>query len=534
MNDAPLDPSAPATASSRRPHVVVIGGGISGLAAAWRLCRERHDVDITVLEASSHVGGKLRVSELEGIALDEGAESMLATRPEALRLTREAGLGDDIVHPAGRSPMLFVGGDLVPLPTGLVMGVPTDLTVLARSGVLTPQALARIPLDHVLPATPLGDDISIGEYVGRRLGPEVVDRLVAPLVMGVYADRATATSMRAAAPSLFEASRNERSLLVAARAARRVPTVVDGQAPTVFAGIRGGVGRLPEALAARLREVGVVIETGVTVRAMRRTKSGWDVESGPTNATVVRPADAVILAVPAPAATRLMRGHSVQAEAELAEVEVTSVAVVTLLYGVDDLPGGVLPEGSGYLVPPSEGRPVKAATFASHKWEWVGDATRARGLLAVRCSLGHADDVEILQRDDDELVRVSADDLAFVARLGRAPPGRVARHPLGRGAAALRRGPRRPGSAHQRRDRRRAGPRRLRCLVRRRRDRGVHRAGRRRRRPGRAEPLGGRRLAPHLSRASRAAPPTPPGEAWPVAGAPGVAPDRRRGEWGHG
>jgi oxygen-dependent protoporphyrinogen oxidase len=408
--------------SSRRPHVVVVGGGISGLAAAWRLCRERHDVDVTILESSSWIGGKLRVSELEGIAVDEGAESVLATRPEAVALIREAGLGDDLVHPTGAGPQLVIDGDLVPMPTATVMGVPTDLTGLSRSGILSPQSLARLPLDHVLPGTPMGDDISIGEYVGRRLGPQVVDRLVSPLLMGVYADRAVNVSMRAAAPALFEASRRDRSVLKAALEVRAANHPVDGIRRPVFAGVRGGVGRLPEALAERLREVGVRIETGTTVRELRRNAQRWQLVLGATNDPTVIDADAVILAVPAPAAARLLRGHCLQAETELSEIATTSVAVVTMLYRAQDLPGGDLPEGSGYLVPPSEKRPVKAATFASHKWQWIADACTPRELVAVRASLGHADDVESLQRDDDELVRLAAQDIAFVARLGRAAP----------------------------------------------------------------------------------------------------------------
>ena len=173
---------------SQRAHVVVIGGGISGLAAAWRLCRERHDLDITVLESSSLVGGKLRVGEIEGMAFDEGAESVLATRTEAVDLIREIGLGADLVHPALSAPSLVIDGDLVPLPTGLIMGVPTDLSNLARAGVLSPQSLARLPLDHVMPATSMGDDISIGDYASRRLGPQVVDRLVSPLLLGGLLD----------------------------------------------------------------------------------------------------------------------------------------------------------------------------------------------------------------------------------------------------------------------------------------------------------------------------------------------------------
>lgn len=405
----------------RRPHVVVVGGGISGLAAAWRLATLRHDLDITVLEGSDAVGGKLRVSEIDGIAVDEGAESMIATRPEAVALAREIGLGDDLVHPAVSAPSLFLGGDLVPLPPALMMGVPTDLTSLARSGVITAQGLARIPLDHVLPATRLGDDISIGEYVGRRLGPEVVVKLVAPLLMGVYADRPVNISMRVAAPSLFEAATHDRSLLEAAKAARAKSAAASSGGP-VFAGIRGGVGRFAVVLAERLRAAGVTITTGVTVRDVVRAPRGWRIETGATNDVTFLDADAVILAVPAPVAAKLAKGLSVQAEAELSELDVTSVAVVTHLYRASDLPGGDVPAGSGYLTPSDVRRPVKAATFASHKWQWIADEATPRGLVAVRCSMGLADDVEMLQRDDDDLARLAADDLAFAARLGKARP----------------------------------------------------------------------------------------------------------------
>lgn len=402
----------------RRPHVVVVGGGISGLAAAWRLCRLRHDVDVTVLESTGEVGGKLRVGELAGVPVDLGAESMLATRPEAVGLARESGLGDDLVSPTGERPRLLIDGDLHEMPTGLVMGVPTDLSALARSGVVSSRALAQIPLDHVLPGRPVGDDVSLGDYVGRRLGPEVVDRLVAPLVMGVYADRAVDVSMRAAAPRLFEALRGERSLLAAAARSKRPAT---GANP--FAGIRGGVGRLPAALAEQLRRAGATIETSTTVRAVRRGHhGGWDLVVGPTTEQRIVHADAVVLAVPAPAMARLVRGLSIQAETELGEIETTSVAVVSLAYRVEDLPDGDLPDGSGYLVPPSEQRPVKAATFSSHKWAWVAERAEPEGLVLARCSLGHADDVAVLQRDDAELADLAADDLAFVGRLGRARP----------------------------------------------------------------------------------------------------------------
>lgn len=403
-------------ATMRRPRVVVIGAGISGLAAAWHIARRRHDIDIHVVDGADQIGGLLRVSELEGLALDEGAESMLATRPEAVRLARDVGLGDSIVHPTAARPSVVVNGELKPFPAGLMMGIPTNLRDLGASGVLSPQALARIPMDYVLPRTAIGQDVSFGDYVSNRLGSDVVDRLVAPLIMGVYADDPHDVSMMSAMPALLEAARTDASLLSATRRVRKTPT------GPVFAGIEGGVGRLASATANRLMAAGVNIQTNAMVGRLRRTAHGWQVDFVDSDRWGSLEADAVIVAVPAPAAARILRAYVPLAADQLSYIETVSVAVVTLVYRASDLPGGDLPEGSGYLVPPSEGRPVKAATFSSHKWAWVDETARRHGLVAVRTSLGHARDVEVLQRSDEELVDLASSDLAFVARLGRATP----------------------------------------------------------------------------------------------------------------
>jgi oxygen-dependent protoporphyrinogen oxidase len=400
----------------RSPRVIVVGGGISGLAAAWQLTRRRHDLEVVVLEGSSRVGGILRVSEVEGIPLDEGAESMLATRPEAVQLARDVGLSAQIVHPTAAKPRVLVNGELREFPPGLMMGVPTDLRTLAASGVLSPEALARIPLDYVLPRTAAGDDVSLGAYISQRLGDEVVDRLVAPLIMGVYADDPYAVSMRSATPALLEAAQKESSLLSAARRIRRPPS------GPVFAGVDGGIGCLPVALEAALDSCGASVRTNITVRGIRRTATGWALDTTAAGVAGREIADAVIVATPAPAAARLLSAYVPLAAEHLRQIETVSVAVVTLLYRIADLPGGDLPEGSGYLVPPSQGRPVKAATFSSHKWAWVDRLARGQGLVAARASLGHARDVEVLQRTDTELVDLAASDLGFVARLGRARP----------------------------------------------------------------------------------------------------------------
>ncbi|RJK92987.1 protoporphyrinogen oxidase [Vallicoccus soli] len=395
----------------------MVGGGIAGLAAAHAL--RDAPVDVLVLESSPRLGGKLEVGEVAGLAVDTGAESVLARRPEAVDLARDVGLGDDLVEPVTTTARVLSRGALRPLPRPQVMGVPADLEDLARTGVLGPADLARVPLDAWLPRTRVEEDVSVGAYVARRVGRAVVDRLVEPLLGGVYAGRADALSMAATVPGLFAAVRAERSLLAAARGvAARTPA---GAGP-VFAGVRGGVGRLPAAVA---RASGAQVRTGAAVRGLRRTPGGWELVVGPASAPEVVRADAVVLAVPAPAAARLLAPLVPAAAAEVGHVPYASVALVTAAFpaavlgeGSGGGPGGGSGGGSGgglvgsgLLVPPVERRLVKAATFSSRKWGWVGEGS---GTVVLRTSVGRAGDERDLQRDDAELAAAALADLAEV------------------------------------------------------------------------------------------------------------------------
>ncbi|MEU8566770.1 protoporphyrinogen oxidase [Streptomyces pathocidini] len=247
------------------PHVVVVGGGISGLAAAYRLGAA--GARVTVLEGSDRLGGKLYAGEIEGVPVDLGAESMLARRPEAVALARAVGLGDRLQPPATAGASLWTRGRLRPMPKGHVMGVPGDLAALAASGVISPEGLAGIERERELAPTEVGEDVAVGAYVAARLGREVVDRLVEPLLGGVYAGDAYRISMRAAVPQLFEAARTHRSLLEGVRELQsRVGA--DGPGAPVFMGIDGGVGRLPLAVADAVRAAGGEVVTGAVVQRL--------------------------------------------------------------------------------------------------------------------------------------------------------------------------------------------------------------------------------------------------------------------------
>ncbi|MEV0178571.1 protoporphyrinogen oxidase [Streptomyces sp. NPDC050625] len=389
-------------------HVVVIGAGIAGLAAAHRLLER--GARVTVLEAGRRLGGKLWSGEIEGVRVDLGAESMLARRPEAVGLAREVGLGDRLRPPATAAASIWTRGALRPMPKGHVMGVPG--TASALSGVLSDEGLARIERDADLPRTEVGEDVAVGEYVAARLGREVVDRLVEPLLGGVYAGDAYRISMRSAVPQLFQAAQTHDSLTEAVREIQ-AKAAAGGQTGPVFMGIEGGVGTLPLAVAESVTARGGEILTSRPATELRRDAAGgWRVTAGDR----VLHADAVVVAVPAPAAADLLAAESPGAAAELRAVEYASMALITLAYRRSE---AALPDGSGFLVPPVDGRTIKASTFASRKWGWI--AEEDPDVVVLRTSVGRYGETEILEHEDAHLVDVSRHDLRAAIGLDATP-----------------------------------------------------------------------------------------------------------------
>ena len=415
------------------PHVVIVGGGIAGLAAAFFLKDE--PARVTVLEGSPRLGGKLRASDVEGVAMDEGPEALLARRPEGVELIKAAGLGGDLVPAGVTSSALYTRGALRPLPRRQFMGVPADMDELAMTGVISADGVARARNEPAgSGGAAAGGDVSVTEYVGSRLGAEVVDRLVDPLLGGVYAGRSEDLSFHATLAPLAAAARRHPTLVGAVTSLLPPPPPSDNsikppagdagagstgaggtpaadhaaaQPAPVFVSLTSGIGSLPEAVA---KSCGADVRVSAMVRELRRTDTGWRLTIGSAADPEYLDADAVIVAVPAAPAARLLAEAAPAAAARLQEIPYASMAIVTLAFRAPDFPGQ---QRSGYLVPAVDGRAVKAATFSTVKWPHLaaqGAAAQAP-VHVVRCSLGRAGDVAVLQRDDADLAALAEAEL---------------------------------------------------------------------------------------------------------------------------
>ncbi|MGN9914857.1 protoporphyrinogen oxidase [Micromonospora palomenae] len=400
---------------SRPWRVAVVGGGIAGLAAAVRL-RDRAPAgtEITVYEQSGALGGKLRTGELAGQPVEFGAESFLMRDPAggesaAVTLIRRLGLAERIVHPTVGQAALAVDGGLRPVPGGTLVGVPGDLERVAT--VARPAADAD--RDGGRPLLGPDEDVAVGTLVRARLGDEVVDRLVDPMLGGVYAGRADDLSLVTTMPALARAARVEHTLTGAVRAAQAAAPRAPG-AP-VFGTLAGGLSTLVEAAATAS---GATVRLHAAVRELTPTAEGWRLTVGPTRAPELVEADAVVLALPARPAARLLAPVTSEVATTIGGLDYASVALVTLA-----LPDPELPALSGFLVPVTEGLLIKASTFFTIKW---GHLARPDGIALVRASVGRYGDETSLHLADPDLVATVHRELSGV--LGVALPAPLASH----------------------------------------------------------------------------------------------------------
>lgn len=384
-----------------RRRVVVVGGGLSGLAAAWELSAHDH-LAVEVHEAADRFGGKIHTTELAGHPVDEGADMFLLRTPDAARLCAEVGIGaDQLTSPATSSASVWVDGRLRRLPGGLVLGFPARFDELAGSGILSPAGLERARREPEVADGPVVGDVAIGSLVSARYGREVTERIVGPLLGGIAAGDISEMSLDAVAPQVAEVAHRSRSLAEGLSA-------LPGPGPAVgpaFAAPVGGMGRLIDALVAALDARGVALRTGAAHDHL------------PT-------ADGVVVATPADVAAGLLAPRSAVAAAILGAVEFASIAFVGVVLRRTDV--AVPLDGSGFLAPRDSGLGVTAVSWSSSKWAHLADPD----LVILRCSVGHRHDDRAVTLDDDELLATVRADLATTMGVRAEPVAtRITRYP---------------------------------------------------------------------------------------------------------
>jgi protoporphyrinogen/coproporphyrinogen III oxidase len=437
-------------------RIVVIGGGISGLAAAWELSGGRNGVDaapdgshgsgahVVVIESTSRLGGALDSATFGGRIVDTGPDGFLGRRPEALDLCREVGLEGALVPIGGRGAGVWARGRVRPLPAGLALGIPTRFWPAARSGILGRRGQLGLARDALLPRPdsrgPIGDR-AIGPLVARKLGQRVADRLVDPLIGGIHAGSVDDMSAAATYPPLLAAAQKRGSLMRALRA--EVPAPTD-DAPPLFWALQGGMASLIEHLRVALVGRGVEFRFDTPVLELARVgaqegrPARWDVVTGdPQDVGAARTyrrnsaADAVVLAVPAPVAAGLLKPHDDEAATLLAGIAYASVTLVTLRVPIGAMASPL--GGTGFLVPrrsppPAGGDPwaVTAVTYLSNKWPHLA----AEGEVLLRASLGRFGDARAEEWSDDEVAGRAWTELGLLMGLGDEPlAARVSRWP---------------------------------------------------------------------------------------------------------
>jgi oxygen-dependent protoporphyrinogen oxidase len=381
-------------------RVVVAGGGISGLATAHALIREANrqgrDLRLTLLEAGGRLGGNVHTERFDGYVVESGPDSFVVSRPHALHLCEDLGLGPRLVETRSENRRVYIArrDRLVPVPEGLVLGIPSRLRPFLRSPLLSVKGKLRV-LREMVGTSPetSGGDVSIGEFLERRFGREMVDVVLEPLLGGIYAGDAFRLSMRSTFPDWFAESGGGASLVRAARATRKAKGAEEAPR-SPFRSLRGGMGELIETLAERIGKG--AIRLGTKVLGVDRRGTTFRVMLADGNIE----ADHLVVALPAGPASQVLASIDEALSRELAGIEYVSTAVVTFAYAREQVRHPL--DAAGFLVPRSESRKVTAGTFISSKWE----GRAPEGAVLVRGFVGGAHDEVTASLTEDELVSV--------------------------------------------------------------------------------------------------------------------------------
>jgi oxygen-dependent protoporphyrinogen oxidase len=401
------------------PVIAVIGGGISGLAAAYRLRQAAPELKVVLIEKEQRLGGAIVTLRSDGYIIEGGPDSFLSYKPQGVKLSAELGLEDHLIGPEDNNRRTFVmrNGHLYRLPEGLSGLVPSRFWPMIETPLISPLGKLRMGLELFIPAKRDDQDETVASFATRRVGSEVYNRLVEPLLSGVFAGDGRELSLNAAFPQLGRTERKYGSLTRGMLAQKRVASRNGNGASSkshrpAFLTFQNGQAELIEALAENLK--GVQLMMGESVRTLLREEPARGyrliLESGKT-----LQADAVILATPAFTSADLLAGLDSDLAQLLRAIPYVSTATVSMAYRADDLPRPF--EGHGYIVPRAENRPVLAFTWTSNKF-----AHRApQGAVLIRAFIGRAGQEDSLSATDEGMVQSVRDELRSVLGVTATP-----------------------------------------------------------------------------------------------------------------
>jgi protoporphyrinogen/coproporphyrinogen III oxidase len=393
-------------------RIAIIGGGISGLSAAFALERPRRAgaADYTLYESSPTLGGVLKTERIENCILEAGPDSFLTEKSWATDFCRTLGLGDQLItsNDTARKTYILVRGRLVPIPDGLMFLVPTKILPTGSSPLFSWKTKLRMAQEFFHPPHAASEDESVASLVNRHYGAEMVDRLADPLLSGIYGGEAANLSVRAVLPRFAEMERTHGSLGRALLAARKNANRSNPQ-PPIFTSLQNGMQQLVEALIARIHQSALL--TNTPVQRIQREANGWTISAGLKSDRF----DAIILAVPANIAAQLIAPASPELSTELAAIGYSSS--ITIGLGYDQKVRQSLPPGFGFLVPRSEGKRLLAATFVHNKFPHRAPEDRA----LLRCAFAGSNAESIWQFSDGTIVNIVREELQQILGL-RAKP----------------------------------------------------------------------------------------------------------------
>ena len=400
--------------SNYKKRVAIVGGGITGLAAAFYLQKEMLEknlpIEITLIESSNRLGGKIQTFSKDGFTIERGPDSFLERKQSASKLIREVGLGDKLINNATGTAYILLKGKLHPIPEGAVMGIPTKLSPFITTGLFSPLGKARAAADLVLPSGKVEGDQSLGSFFRRRLGDEVVDNLIEPLLSGIYAGDIDRLSLRATFPQFQQVEKKYRSLILGLGKTMPKPKtnrVGDSPKKGMFQTVSTGLESLVDAIEAKLntvtvlKAVKVMSITGVGPYTLRLSNGE------------ISEFDSLIVTTPHYSIEKLFIGFDWTPS--ISEMTSTSVATVAMAFDEEVMKENI--NGTGFVVSRKSDYTITACTWTHKKWPHSTPA----GKVLLRAYVGRVGDEAIVDQSDDEIKRVVLDDLNKIMRINVEP-----------------------------------------------------------------------------------------------------------------